>query len=110
MQSIEQLELLVHPLKGKSVVYQDGFKRIVTRGTKAVKLSLKFETAPAPSQVNELTDFRIDLMRTNEDSELETVCTLLKFKKTAAKGGLVQPDNGQGNTFLEELPVIKGKS
>lgn len=85
LMDIEELELLVYPLKGKNVVYQEGEKRIITKANKAAKMTVKFETRPSPAQVNELSHFRIDLMRMNEDAEIEKVNTLIKFAKTAGK-------------------------
>lgn len=82
LRNIEELQLFVEPLKGKSVTYQDSERRIVTKEGRAVKVTIGFSTKPGPMEINALKFFKIDLMRTG-DTGFEWVETLAKFKKSA---------------------------
>lgn len=82
---IEDLEIFVNPLKGRNVVTEEGGKKVPTRFGREVKINVNFETQPTPMQVNELTQFRIDLMRTNEDGQIDKVDTIIQFKKTSGR-------------------------
>ena len=79
------LKIDVSPLQGRNVVTEEGGKKVSTKFRREVKINVKFETWPTPMQVNELTQFRIDLMRTNEDGQIEKVDTIIQFKKTSGR-------------------------
>ncbi len=80
----QELELFVNPLKGKQITRKtgDSIKRIITKENRDAKVSINFMTQPGPMQVNSLTHFQIDLMRTEDRGLVEKVNTLVKFKKT----------------------------
>lgn len=86
MRSIEELQVDVEPLKGKYVKRDATGKVVSTKKDKEVKVSLNFRTTPGPAEVSSLTQFRIELMRTNEEGNPERVDTLVQFKKTTGRG------------------------
>lgn len=110
--SPEEFKLYMHPLKGKSVVVREGEKYIETLDNKDVNVSIKLETVPSPAQLNQITHFRIDLMRTNNEGKIEHVMQLQKFAKTGGqkttrtKQITLSPDEiEQGTYFFRALAL-----
>lgn len=84
----QELELFVQPLRGKQIVPRqpgDTNKRIITKENRDAKVTIGFSTKPGPMEVNSLTHFRIQIMRTADQGVIEYVSTLLKFKKSPGK-------------------------
>jgi DNA phosphorothioation-dependent restriction protein DptH len=87
LRSSETLQLEVSSLVGREISKDDaGNKLIQAREGRDVVLSLRFSTTPSPAEAASLTHFQIDLMQTNDLGEAERVETLVRFKKTGARG------------------------